>query len=250
MNEPILNSDDELLRRLLVRESGCELLPDDELEAWFDRSEIPSTSDEDQMRRILSKTRRLISDAAVTTVSTPAPTVSERPATGPTMRPLVASNRRHNHKSAVAVLLVSAIALVGVLVLTAHPTQNDMRVRGAYRHPILSAANRLRFERTLNQAAPVWLTADPRPETPGVTDGYVATATVVAAAERAGFKLAGSSEVNANPKDTKDHPFGVWTLPPNRRNTTQGKPADPAFDRARYDAIGESDRMTLRFVKR
>ena len=92
--------------------------------------------------------------------------------------------------------------------------------------------------------------ADPRPEAPGVTDGYVAKATVVAAAERAGFKLAGSSEVNANPKDTKDHPFGVWTLPPVRRTTTPGKPADPAFDRAKYDAIGESDRMTLRFVKR
>lgn len=92
--------------------------------------------------------------------------------------------------------------------------------------------------------------ADPRPEAPGVTDGYVATATVVAAAERAGFKLAGSSEVNANPKDTKDHPFGVWTLPPNRRNTTAGKPVDPAFDGSKYEKIGESDRMTLRFVKR
>ena len=91
--------------------------------------------------------------------------------------------------------------------------------------------------------------ADPRPETPGVTDGYVATATVVAAAEKAGFRLAASSEVNANPKDTKDHPFGVWTLPPVRRSAPAGQPANPAFDHSKYDIIGESDRMTLRFVK-
>ncbi|WP_374470703.1 class I SAM-dependent methyltransferase [Phenylobacterium sp.] len=91
--------------------------------------------------------------------------------------------------------------------------------------------------------------ADPRPETPGVTDGYVAMKTVVAAAEKAGFKLAAQSEVNANPKDTKDHPFGVWTLPPVRRSAAPGQAADPNFDRTKYDAIGESDRMTLRFVK-
>jgi predicted methyltransferase len=91
--------------------------------------------------------------------------------------------------------------------------------------------------------------ADPRPEVPGVTDGYVSVATVVAAAEKAGFKLEAQSEINANPKDTKDHPFGVWTLPPVKRTAPAGQPADPAFDRTKYDAIGESDRMTLRFVK-
>lgn len=91
--------------------------------------------------------------------------------------------------------------------------------------------------------------ADPKPELPGVTNGYVATATVIAAAEKAGFKLDAKSEVNANPKDTKDHPFGVWTLPPTRQTARSGQPADPNFDRAKYDAIGESDRMTLRFVK-
>lgn len=91
--------------------------------------------------------------------------------------------------------------------------------------------------------------ADPRAETPGVADGYVSTARVVAAAEKAGFKLDASSEINANAKDTKDHPYGVWTLPPVRRSSGGGKPADPNFDRAKYDAIGESDRMTLRFVK-
>ena len=91
--------------------------------------------------------------------------------------------------------------------------------------------------------------ADPRPEVPGVTDGYVSVATVVAAAEKAGFKLEAQSEINANPKDTKDHPFGVWTLAPVKRTAPAGQPANPAFDRTKYDAIGESDRMTLRFVK-
>ena len=91
--------------------------------------------------------------------------------------------------------------------------------------------------------------ADPRPEVEGIADGYVSKARVVAAAEKAGFKLAASSEVNANPKDTKDHPFGVWTLPPVGRSAPAGQPANPAFDRTKYNAIGESDRMTLRFVK-
>ncbi|MEN5209550.1 methyltransferase [Stenotrophomonas terrae] len=71
--------------------------------------------------------------------------------------------------------------------------------------------------------------------------GYVGQAQVIAMAEAAGFKLDGSSEVNANPRDTKDHPNGVWTLPPSNNH-------DKA-DAAKYKAIGESDRMTLRFVK-
>lgn len=91
--------------------------------------------------------------------------------------------------------------------------------------------------------------ADPRPQRGDARDGYVATATVVAAAEKAGFTLAESSEINANPKDDKDHPFGVWTLPPNLRTSGAGQPADPNFDTAPYKAVGESDRMTLRFVK-
>ena len=91
--------------------------------------------------------------------------------------------------------------------------------------------------------------SDPRPQVDGARDGYVATAAVIAAAEKAGFKLDGQSEVNANPKDTKDHPFGVWTLPPVRRSAASGEAPAPDFDRAKYDAIGESDRMTLRFVK-
>ena len=71
--------------------------------------------------------------------------------------------------------------------------------------------------------------------------GYLKTSTVRRLAEAAGFRAAGSSEVNANPKDTHDHPKGVWTLPPTYSLGDQ--------DRAKYAAIGESDRMTLRFVK-
>ena len=72
--------------------------------------------------------------------------------------------------------------------------------------------------------------------------GYVREDYAIAMIEKAGFKLAGSSEVNANPKDTADHDGGVWALPPSYANKDK--------DRARYAGIGESDRMTLRFVKR
>lgn len=91
--------------------------------------------------------------------------------------------------------------------------------------------------------------ADPKPMAPDGRDGYVSEAAVIAAAEAAGFRLDARSEINANPKDTKDHPFGVWTLPPTRRSAGPGAQPAADFDRARYDAIGESDRMTLRFVK-
>jgi predicted methyltransferase len=90
---------------------------------------------------------------------------------------------------------------------------------------------------------------DPKAEATNWSDGYMSEKTVIAAAEKAGFKLAAKSEVNANPKDTKDHPFGVWTLPPVRQSAAPNQAADPNFDRAKYDAIGESDRMTLKFVK-
>jgi len=55
--------------------------------------------------------------------------------------------------------------------------------------------------------------------------------------------------VNRNAKDTADHPFGVWTLPPVARSSVFGQPDDPELDRTKYDAIGESDRFTLRFRK-
>ena len=72
-------------------------------------------------------------------------------------------------------------------------------------------------------------------------NGYVREKTVIALATTAGFKLAAKSELNANPKDGTVHPKGVWTLPPSL------KLGD--VDRAKYLAIGESDRMTLRFTK-
>ena len=71
--------------------------------------------------------------------------------------------------------------------------------------------------------------------------GYLPEDYVVGLATAAGFVLEEKSEINANPADTKDHPNGVWTLPPGNRH-------DEA-DKAKYAAIGESDRMTLRFVK-
>ncbi len=71
--------------------------------------------------------------------------------------------------------------------------------------------------------------------------GYMYESEVIAMAKRAGFKFIGKSEVNANPKDTADYPHGVWTLPPTLR--------DGEKDKSRYERIGESDRMTLKFVK-
>lgn len=87
------------------------------------------------------------------------------------------------------------------------------------------------------------------PQDPLAANGYVQEAYVRQLASEAGFRFDQASEINANPKDTKDHPFGVWTLPPERRSSAAGEPADPAFDHTRYDAVGESDRMTLRFIK-
>ena len=93
-----------------------------------------------------------------------------------------------------------------------------------------------------------------RAEPGGVPDvlaasGYVDTAYAIKLAQEAGFVLGAQSELNANPADDRDHPFGVWTLPPVRRTSPRGQPDDPGFDRRPFDAVGESDRMTLRFVK-
>jgi len=79
--------------------------------------------------------------------------------------------------------------------------------------------------------------------------GYVDQAYAIKLAQEAGFTLAAASEINANPRDTRDHPFGVWTLPPVRRSAPSGQPDNAKFDHTKYDAIGESDRMTLRFRK-
>jgi predicted methyltransferase len=94
--------------------------------------------------------------------------------------------------------------------------------------------------------------ANPGEQDPKAESGYVTEAFVIEQAQKAGFELVDRSEINANPKDTKDHPFGVWTLPPTKRTRpySDGEAAhDPKFDRSKYDAIGESDRMTLKFRK-
>jgi predicted methyltransferase len=76
---------------------------------------------------------------------------------------------------------------------------------------------------------------------PKAGKGYVNEDYVIELAKKAGFELAEKSEINANAKDTKDYPKGVWTLPPSFRLGDE--------DREKYAAIGESDRMTLKFVK-
>ncbi len=80
-----------------------------------------------------------------------------------------------------------------------------------------------------------------RPDADMKKSGYMKASYVKALAAKAGFKLVSESSVNANPKDKADYPKGVWTLPPT---FTEGE-----ADKARYAAIGESDRMTLKFEK-
>ena len=75
-----------------------------------------------------------------------------------------------------------------------------------------------------------------------IESGYMTEQFVIEAATTAGFKLDLRSEINSNPLDTKDHPSGVWNLPPNLRGVSDS-------DKPKYRSIGESDRMTLRFVK-
>jgi predicted methyltransferase len=84
---------------------------------------------------------------------------------------------------------------------------------------------------------------------PQAANGYVQEVVVKLMAAEAGFEFVAASEINANPRDDRDHPFGVWTLPPTLRTAPFGKPDDPKFDTAPYESIGESDRMTLKFRK-
>ncbi|MEO0981525.1 MAG: hypothetical protein AAFX03_02605 [Pseudomonadota bacterium] len=84
---------------------------------------------------------------------------------------------------------------------------------------------------------------------PVAASGYVHEDYVKAQAEAAGFEFVDSSEINANPVDTADHPFGVWTLPPVSRTADQDGETPEGFDPDAFRAIGESDRMTLKFRK-
>src|SRR5690606_32375256 len=83
--------------------------------------------------------------------------------------------------------------------------------------------------------------SDKQPQDPKASSGYVREDHVIAMAEKAGFKLVSRSEILANPKDTKDHPQGVWTLPPTLALGEQ--------DRDKYLAIGEADNFLLKFQK-
>ena len=84
---------------------------------------------------------------------------------------------------------------------------------------------------------------------PGAPSGYVHEDYVKQKAAEAGFEFLEASEVNANPKDTKDHPGGVWNLPPNLRTTDAHREEIADYDQSYFLGIGESDRMTMKFVK-
>ncbi|MES1202088.1 MAG: methyltransferase [Pseudomonadota bacterium] len=79
--------------------------------------------------------------------------------------------------------------------------------------------------------------------------GYVQEPYVRALAQEAGLEFVAASDINANPRDDHDHPFGVWTLPPTLRTAPLGEPDNPNFDTTPFRTVGESDRMTLKFRK-
>jgi len=88
-----------------------------------------------------------------------------------------------------------------------------------------------------------------RLQDPSGRTGYVQESYMKDLAARAGFEFVESSEVNANPRDTADHPNGVWTLPPRSRGLEPTDPGYEDFDAELYKNIGESDRATLKFRK-
>jgi predicted methyltransferase len=109
-------------------------------------------------------------------------------------------------------------------------------------------ANRLAFVAMFNALKPGGILGvvdhrwpDPATEDPEAGNGYVSEERTIAHAEAAGFELVGRSDINRNPRDTHDHPNGVWTLPPDL--------AVEGGDRQKYVDIGESDRFTLKFRK-
>ncbi len=86
-------------------------------------------------------------------------------------------------------------------------------------------------------------------QNPKASSGYVQVSYTKDLAKKAGFEFVGASEINANPKDTADHPYGVWTLPPVSRTPREGEDVPEGFDADAYVAVGESDRYTLKFRK-
>jgi len=86
-------------------------------------------------------------------------------------------------------------------------------------------------------------------QNPKAPTGYVQVSYTKDLAQKAGFEFVGASEINANPKDTADHPFGVWTLPPVSRKPREGAEVPEGYTAEKYLEIGESDRYTLKFRK-
>ena len=86
-------------------------------------------------------------------------------------------------------------------------------------------------------------------QNPKAPTGYVQVSYTKDLAAKAGFEFVGASEVNANPKDTADHPYGVWTLPPVSRKPKEGEEVPEGYTAEKYLEIGESDRYTLKFRK-
>lgn len=109
------------------------------------------------------------------------------------------------------------------------------------------------FYRALKPGGTLGVVEHRLPETqvqdPRAASGYVQESYMKAMAAAAGFEFVESSEVNANPLDTADHPMGVWTLPPRSRLPEDGTPEANGFDAELYKNIGESDRATLKFRK-
>ena len=109
------------------------------------------------------------------------------------------------------------------------------------------------FARALKPGGMLGIVEHRLPETqtqdPKGGTGYVQESYMKALAAEAGLEFVESSEVNANPLDTADHPMGVWTLPPRSRTPDAGTPEANGFDAELYKNIGESDRATLKFRK-
>lgn len=121
-----------------------------------------------------------------------------------------------------------------------HNWFSDMYGSGAYAQAAFQAMyDALRPGGTLGIVDHRW--PDPATEDPLAGNGYISTERTIAMAEAVGFRVAGESDMLANPKDTRDHPQGVWTLPPGYALGDE--------DREKYQAIGESDRFVLKFLK-
>ena len=133
------------------------------------------------------------------------------------------------------------------MVLTFRNVHNWMK--GGYTQPMLET-----FYRTLAPGGILGIVEHRAKPKTGFEDmvksGYVTEEFIIQLASAVGFEFIGSSEINANPDDSKDHPEGVWTLPPTLRyckGLKDGASKDSCINK--YTAIGESDRMTLKFRK-